>query len=270
METASNQDKFFDTTMQLVGTLAKLPVVRVDRNTFLSNKFSKSPHLSQIISEGPLSVYTANEIQKMALDVVNESTYKTSFASFVSGLPSNPLTMVAAGGADIVQYFGFALNMAQQIAYLFGDAELFDENLIALSESEKARVVALLAGMCGVAGASNLIIKTSITAGQAIGKQVASKALTKTTWYPLLKKVANMLGKTITKKTVEKTISKAIPVIGGGVSGALTYFTFRPMGKQLVDIYYGIVTNKLLDDVSQETVVGVTQDAVQSEDGSVF
>ncbi|MDI9520509.1 MAG: hypothetical protein QM308_05045 [Bacillota bacterium] len=269
METLVNQDNFYDTTMQLIGNLAKIPIVRVNRSTFLSNKFSKSPHLAQILEEGPLSVHTADEIKKMAMDVVNESTNKTSVVSFLSGLPSNPVTMVAAGGADVVQYFGFALNMAQQISYLFGDAELFDDNINTLSEDEKARIVALLAGMLGVAGASKLIMETSISAGKVIGKRIASKALTKTTtWYPLLKKVAAMLGKSITKKTVQNTITKAVPIIGGAMSGALTYFTFRPMGNQLVSIYYKKVTGTLEETIQKETENN-EENPAQLIDGSI-
>ena len=44
-----------------------------------------------------------------------------------------------------------------------------------------------------------------------------------------------MIGMKITKKTVEKTITKAVPVVGGVVSGGLTYVTFRPMGHRLAD-----------------------------------
>jgi hypothetical protein len=34
---------------------------------------------------------------------------------------------------------------------------------------------------------------------------------------------------------VEKTIAKAVPVVGGVISGGLTYVTFRPMGHRLAD-----------------------------------
>ncbi len=45
-----------------------------------------------------------------------------------------------------------------------------------------------------------------------------------------------MVGKQITKKIVEKTISKAVPMVGGVVSGGLTYVTFRPMGNRLANV----------------------------------
>ena len=63
------------------------------------------------------------------------------------------------------------------------------------------------------------------------------QALTKTTWYPLEKKVAAVIGVKITKKTVEKTIANAVPILGGLISGGLTYFTFQPMGGMLADTF---------------------------------
>jgi hypothetical protein len=89
--------------------------------------------------------------------------------------------------------------------------------------------------MFGAAGAGALIVKTSRTVGVNVGKKVATQALTKTTWYPLLKQIGALIGKKVTKKTVEKAITKGVPIIGGLVSGGLTYVTFGPMGRRLAD-----------------------------------
>ena len=46
-----------------------------------------------------------------------------------------------------------------------------------------------------------------------------------------------MLGAKITKKTVEKTITKGVPVLGGAVSGGIAWASFKPMGKRLIDVF---------------------------------
>lgn len=155
-------------------------------------------------------------------------------ASFATGLPGNPVVMVAAGGADVAQYFGFAINLAQQLAYLFGEDDLFDDGG-QLSEAAQIRVIAYLGTMFGAAGAAALVSQTSKLAGANLGKKVAAQALTKTAWYPLVKKVGALVGKQVTKNSVEKTITKAVPVAGGVISGGLTFMTFRPMGNRLAD-----------------------------------
>ncbi|MGP5660375.1 hypothetical protein [Corynebacterium falsenii] len=230
----SSQDKLVDTALSTTSAVSQLPVVRVDRERFLRETFKDSPHIEVIVKEGPPAVFTSGELRKQANRFINSSTRNSSFVSFASGLPSNPIVMVPAGGADVAQYFGFALRLAQQLAYLFGEDDLLSGDDSA-SEEAQIRLLALLGTMMGASGASALLASTSKIAGQNIGKKVASQALTKTTWYPLLKKTGAIVGQKITRKTVEKTIAKAVPIIGGVISGGLTYATFRPLGHRLAD-----------------------------------
>jgi hypothetical protein len=229
-----SQDKLYATTLQTIGAVSKLPIVRVEREAFLRKQFASSPHLAGILESGPQAVYTVESLRQKANSIIKSSTAKTSMASFATGLPGNPVVMVAAGGADVAQYFGFAINLAQQLAYLFGEDELFDDGG-QLSEAAQIRVIAYLGAMFGAAGAAALVSQTSKLAGVNLGKKVAAQALTKTTWYPLVKKVGALVGKQVTKKSVEKTITKAVPIAGGVISGGLTYLTFRPMGNRLAD-----------------------------------
>lgn len=232
--TESSADKLYETTLQTIGVVSNLPVVRVDREAFLRKHFGDSEHWNAILEHGPQAVYTHESLRKKANTLINNSSAKTSMVSFVSGLPTNPALMIPAGGADVVQYFGFAINLAQQIAYLFGEDDLFDGGGD-LSDEAKVRVIAYLGAMFGAAGAAALVANTSKVAGATLGKKVAAQALTKTVWYPTVKKVGAAIGVKITKKTVEKTITKAVPLVGGVVSGGLTYMTFRPMGHRLAD-----------------------------------
>jgi hypothetical protein len=234
MDNEIQPDKLYATTLQTIGAVAKLPVVRVDREAFLRKHFADSPHLNVILKSGPQAVYSAESLRKKASSIIKNSAAKTSAASFATGLPGNPAVMIAAGGADVAQYFGFAINLAQQLAYLFGEDDLFDGR--GLSEAAQIRVIAYLGVMLGAAGAAALVSQTSKVAGANLGKKVAAQALTKTAWYPLVKKVGAVVGQKITKKTVEKTVTKAVPVFGGAVSGGLTWVTFRPMGHRLADV----------------------------------
>lgn len=235
-------------TLETVAALAKLPVVRVNREAFLRKQFKDSEYLNQILQDGPQSVYTPESLRKKTDKIIAASATATSLTSFAAGLPSNPTVMAAAGGADVVQYFSFALNMAQQLAYLFGDDELFSDDMDNLSEQTQNRIIAYLAAMLGVSGSATLVLLVSKKAGGTIGKKVAAKALTKTIWYPLLKKVAAAVGVKITKQTVGKVVTKAVPVIGGVVSGSITYVTFKPMGKRFADMLVKRAKGELTDD----------------------
>ena len=230
-------DDLYATALNMVTTVSKLPGINVNREEFLAKLFGKSPYFNQILEQGPQAVFTPESLRKKADEVINESTTKTAALSFISGLPSNPVAMVALGGADVAQYFGFAINLAQCLAYLFGEDDLFVDGSTEMPEEAKVRAIAYLGAMFGAAGAAQLVAKTSVKVGANLGKQLAAKALTKTMWYPLLKQVGKLVGQKVTKKTVEKTVTKAVPVIGGAVSGAITFVTFRPMGSRLADVF---------------------------------
>lgn len=232
-----SQEDLYDRTIQTIGAVAKLPVVRVDREAFLRREFAGSPHLDVIIESGPHVVFTVEALEKKAKTIVHRSTVKTSAVSFATGLPANPALMLPAGAADVASYFSFAINMAQQIAFLFGEDEIFEGGDDQISEDAKIRIVAYLGVMFGAGGAAALVNQVSRKAGANLGKKVATQALTKTVWYPLVKKVGAAIGQKITKKTVEKTIAKAVPVLGGVVSGGLTFLTFRPMGHRLSETF---------------------------------
>jgi hypothetical protein len=78
---------------------------------------------------------------------------------------------------------------------------------------------------------------------------VAAQALTKTTWYPLLKKIGALIGNKVTKKTVEKAITKGVPIVGGVLSGVVTYVTFGPMGRRLADTLVRHVNGEFKDEL---------------------
>lgn len=252
-------DKAVQVTQQLIVKLSSVPVVRVERDDFLRKTFGASPYIDEILEHGPQYVYSADALRLKADEIIKSCTRKTSVASFVAGLPSNVAVVAATTAADVAQYFGFALNMAQKIAYLFGEDQLFDSfdpsaDMISrsgqtLPEDAQARIIAYLGAMFGISGASGLILKTARTAGAVIGKKTAAKALTKTTWYPIMKKVASNLGVKITKQTVGGAVTKAVPVVGGIVSGALTYSTFRPMGSRLTEVFVQILTGEYTDEL---------------------
>ena len=71
----------------------------------------------------------------------------------------------------------------------------------------------------------------------AIGKQalksIPQKALTKTLYYPILKKVLKVFGISLTKGTFAKGVSKVLPVVSGVISGGITFATMKPMGENL-------------------------------------
>lgn len=216
---------------------ASLPLVRIDRESFL--KTALSPYYDRDIVERAIEYnpayagITATEIRSIAKDCINYETNKVTALSVAAGIPGG-IAMVGTVPADLVQYFGHILRITQKLIYLYGWQELFDEN--GQMDDGTANLLTLFVGvMFGVNGATNAIFKISESAAQKAAKSLAQKALTKGVVYPIVKKVATALGVKITKDVFAKGVSKIIPIIGGVASGTVTYLTYKPMAKELMN-----------------------------------
>lgn len=126
------------------------------------------------------------------------------------------------------------LRVMQKLAYLYGfdDFELSEDEI----SDETMNIMLLFFGvMFGINGANQGIKIISETTSKKISKSLAQKALTQTAYYPIVKKVATALGFKMSKDVFAKGVSKVVPVIGGVVSGDVTYLTFKPCAKKLKD-----------------------------------
>jgi hypothetical protein len=215
---------------------AKLPLVHIDRRDFLSknlNKLCTVEQLQKAIDEGTLhSGSPISTLDSLANAVINAETVKVTAISAAAGIPGG-FAMAATIPADLAQFYGFVIRTAQELAYIYGWDEIFTESA-ELDETTESQLILFIGVMSGVGAANKVVAKLfGETAMKAVAKKVAAKALTKTWYYPIVKKIAAMLGQKMVKSTFAKGISKAVPILGGAISGGLTLATFKPMAKKL-------------------------------------
>ncbi len=220
----------------VIHSAIQIPGVKVNRDAFLREIFKNvsSDRLQQIVQEGPIHAGCSHaELKKKAQRLIKERTLFSSGASFVSGLPGG-FAMAAAIPADVLQFYGVALRLAQELAYLYGEQDLWSGDI--LDEEKITNQLILYCGvMLGATGAAQTVrILSSSLAKQAL-KKIPQQALTKTIYYPIIKSIAKAFGAKMTKEIFAKGVSKAVPLIGGVVSGGITFATMRPMGQRLAD-----------------------------------
>ena len=209
--------------------------VKVDRNKFLAEIFSsKVDLLENIINNGPIGVgITREEINNIANRLIMKRTSQSSIASFVAGIPGG-LAMAATIPADILQFFGMSLRLAQELSYLYGSDDLWENGKID-DEKVKNQLILYCGVMFGVSGAVSGVRVLSTQVAKTALKKIPQKTLTKTFWYPMIKKICSFVGYTLTKKTLASGVSKAIPVIGGVISGTINFASMMPMARKLND-----------------------------------
>ena len=212
-----------------------VPGVKVDRKEFLSKFFDAAdPELrARILEVGPVEAgCSREEIMRLAKGLVNKRTLESSSFSFAAGIPGG-IAMAGTIPADLLQYYGFAIRLAQEIAYLYGADDMWKEGSL---DSEKVvnTFILYLGVMFGASGASATLKAMTAALSERALKKLPQMALTKTFYYPIIKSIAQFFGKSLTKEAFAKGVAKAIPIIGGIASGGLTLVSMRPMGMRLV------------------------------------
>lgn len=210
----------------------KTPGVHVARDSFLRKELYKN-HPAEVIEDAiartpALAGISAEEIDKIADEVIKFERNCVSGISAVLGMPGGA-AMAATIPADIVQYYGYTLRAIQKLLYLYGFPEIdTDEEGIFLDSETINRIIICLGVMNGVAGANNAIKALAQALAKGVEKKLLSAALTKGTFYPILKSTLKWFGVKLTKEIFAKSVKNVIPVVGGVVGGGITFLSFKP------------------------------------------
>ncbi|WP_259471466.1 hypothetical protein [Streptomyces shenzhenensis] len=228
-----NPESRFSTV--LVGA-ARLPGVRIHREAYLRRalaRYCSEDEIRIAIEETPAAAgIPVDVLDKAANDSIRYETAKVSALSAAAGIPGF-FALPATVPADMAQYFGHMLRIAQKLAYLYSWPDLFDGDGDDVDDATMGVLTLFFGVMFGTQSANAAVGKVAGMMADQVAKKLPQKALTQGVIYPIVKKVAGYIGVQMTKQTFAKSVSKAIPVVGAAVSGGLTFATYRPMAKRL-------------------------------------
>lgn len=217
--------------------ILRLRGVRIDRPQFLKSELNKrgvSPEqITRAIDGTPagsgISIDVLDDIAQSAIDY---ETRKSTSLSFFAGLPGG-FAMFGTIPADITQFYVHAFRVMQKLAYVYGwqsflkDTEDIDDETLGM-------MATFLGVMMKVSGATaSLNSFATKVAAPAIERNIARVALTKTLWYTPMKKTLRIIGINITKQSFAKSISKVVPVVGGVISGGMTFVVLGSQSQRL-------------------------------------
>lgn len=253
----------------------KLPAVRVDRKTFLKDIFiSKIDNQEQfniLMEQGPIAAkIEKHELSKIATNLINKRTIQSTGISFATGVPGG-IAMAATIPGDVMQFFGTTLRMAQELAYLYGSEEVWDEDSV-VDEKVMNQMIIYLGVMFGVVSSNVAVKLLAENLAKQVLKRLPQQALMKTVWYRIIKKISKAIGVQMNKSILAKGVSKAIPVIGGVISGGMTYASMKPMGKRLKEtleeVQFNYDTEIQDEDLETMSVIEdiITVDIIEAEE----
>lgn len=221
---------------KIMARAASLTVVKIDRGAFLRAEIKKRcPEIDAdlAVETTPLNAgVSPSDIDAMALAAVDFETQKCAALSFLAGIPGGAV-MAGTVPADLAQYFAHVMRIEQKLAYLYGWQSFLNEDN-EVDDETTAQLVALMGIVLGVGEVANSITRFAVSVAQrGVAKRIERQALTKTFFYNPMKAVLRVLGVNMTKQTFAKGVSKVVPVIGGAISGGVTYASFKPGAERL-------------------------------------
>ena len=223
----------FEQTLQ---ASAQLPGVQINREAFLRRELKRYCTDEQIklaIATTPAEAgVTPQVIDKIANSVIKFETGKVTTLSTAAGIPGG-LAAIGTVPADIAQYYGHLRRVVQKLAYIYSWPELFDDSADGMDSATESMLTLFIGVMFGVNAAQAGVAQVSKLIASEVARKLPQKALTKGAIYPVVKKVAGLLGIQMTKQVFAKSAAKVVPLVGAVVSGSLTFVTFMPMSKRL-------------------------------------
>lgn len=220
---------------KVLSTTLKMPYVAVDRTLFLKKELApyvNQKQLEQIQNVRPSDLVSDKILEKIAKSCINSTTFVASGTSFVAGLPGG-IAMAVSIPADLAQYYYHTVVLAQKISYLYGFPNLVDENG-KITDSAVDLLTVYLGVTLGAGAASQGLEVAAKQLAKFAPSKIASKALTKTSFYPIVKNIAKWFGVNMTKQSFGKSVGKIIPVLGGIISGGVTFASFKIGGNRLL------------------------------------
>jgi len=217
--------------LKILKRAASLKAVRINRETFLRTELAKrcpSDQVEKAIQTTPQQAgIPLSTMDAVADSAIALETRKVAGLSALAGIPGG-LAMFGTIPADIVNYFAHVLRVEQKLAYAYGWQSFMEED-DEIDDETMTKLIVFLGIIMQVGGMNvsltNFAFKTAMV---GVAKSIEKQALTKTAWYPVLKKVLAVLGVKLTKKSFAEVAAKGVPIAGGLISGGITFATFKP------------------------------------------
>jgi len=124
--------------------------------------------------------------------------------------------------------------MLQKLAYLYGWPELFSEDSELELDDETLLILTVFVGtMLGAGSAAKVLGDIAKRAAARVLKRLPRETLTKLGLYGLVREVAKRIGIKLTEDSFTRYLSRIVPILGGIISGTVTWISFSLMTSRL-------------------------------------
>jgi hypothetical protein len=226
-----------DVWNSVLRTALALPGAKVDRKAFLRKALSK--HVTEKVLQSAIDTSPAaagvskNTIRHIATANIKWHRAGVSTLSFASGLPGG-WWIAGTVPVDLIQFFWHLLVILQKLAYLYSWPELFSEDSELELDHETLLILTVFVGvMLGAEPAAKVVGDIAERAAAQVLKRLPREMLTKWGLYRLAREVAKRSGIRVTEDSFGRYLSRIVPILGGIISGTVTWISFSLMTSRL-------------------------------------
>lgn len=222
--------------LPIISGAMKVPGVKVNREEFLIKELKgkvSDEIIENSVNNGTKAAGVPVElIEKLAKNTMNSKALLTVTASFLSGLPGGLIGLLGGSSADVIQYYANFFNLAQKLMYLYGYKDISE-----LDSSQEEIMIVVLGAASGVEVANaflkKILSETAVKWQEKVLAQQFGRSSVKIVADRVMVSLGRKSATRIGEEQVAKIFGKAVPIIGGLVSGILSAATFKPMAKRL-------------------------------------
>ncbi len=214
---------------KIVGAVMKKTDSKVDREIFLRNEFKDFPQefIDEIVKHGPVKAGCEQaDLRKRATDRLTDKILSQNINDEKVAENEKEQNIPR----EIIEFYSAALKSAQEIAYIYGEGDLWKIGGID-SKEVKNQLMLYCAVMLGATGASEAVKVLAVS----LTKDLKRKMLSKIVYFPVVKTASKLFGKDVTYKSFSKEVSKKIPEAGEFISEEIKNVSLLPMGERLID-----------------------------------
>ncbi len=223
---------------------------RIDREDFLREAL-KINCSDEVIGKAILTTPFEAEIPRyvisdIANDTINSDLVKVTGLSFVAGLPGG-FAMAGTIPADLIQFFVHSIRVAQKLAYLYGWKDFFESDT-EITQDTLSKITLFTGVMFGAPNAEKALNTYKETESEEdtnnirigfsnleIDFSFSQSTIREHGLLQLVQYIAKWIGVKIARQMATRGSMRIVPLIGGIVSGGLSYLSFKDMTLRLHD-----------------------------------
>lgn len=215
----------------------KTPGIRIGRDQFLSKilvSVATPDTVRTAVATTPAAAGIAPAVtDRLANTVIQTERSCVTGISAALGIPGG-FALAATVPADILQYYACLLRAAQKLMYLYGfPSVIIDGTRQAVSPETMNLLILCLGVMYDVRGSRSALRAVADALGSSVTQELLETALTKGIVAPVIRKVSRWFALHLARRTAAGVVKKAVPVIGGVISGGVTWISFTPCCRRL-------------------------------------